>query len=435
MKTLLKNAAIVVMDGKENLKVIERGFLGIKDDTIDYVGEAEPSGYYDTVKDMEGTVLMPGLINAHGHGPMNMLRGVGTGLPLQEWLDIIFKYEAVMTPEDIYAGQLWACYEMIKTGTTTVVEMYDFPWTAGRAIKKSGMKGHICRVGLSFSEDQEIPPNRFDECVDLVKNWSDPTGRVKADFCIHAEYTNKLSFLKKIAKINRELGANVNIHLSETVRENKECLERHGITPAEFFLRAGIFDGRVYAAHCVHLTDNDKKILKDKNVTVVNNPSSNAMLGSGIAEIRDLLDRGINVALGTDGSDSNNNLDMFEEMHVCALVQKAANMNPAVIRAEEVIKMATINGARACGRTDTGAIQTGKKADIIAVSLEGPHMYPTGNIIDLLVYSAQGSDVVMTMVDGNILYENGKCTTIDIDEAKALLGEAVDHLYKDVKLD
>lgn len=423
------------MDSKENLKVIENGFLGVNEDIIDYIGEKEPSEHYDTVKDMKGTVLMPGLVNAHGHGPMNMVRGVGTGLPLQEWLDIIFKYEAVMTPEDIYAGQLWACYEMIKTGTTTVIEMYDFPWTAGRAIKSSGMKGHICRVGLSFSEEPEIPPNRFDECADLVKNWNDPTGRVRADFCIHAEYTNKMSFVKKIAKLNREAGANVNIHLSETERENRECMERHGITPTEFFLRAGILDGRVYAAHCVHLTENDKKILKEKNVTVVNNPSSNAMLGSGIAEIRDLLDRGINVALGTDGSDSNNNLDMFEEMHVCALMQKAVNKNPTAITAEEVIKMATINGARACGRFDTGAIQTGKKADIIAVSLNEPHMFPTGNIIDLLVYSAQGSDVVMTMVDGKILYEDGECKTIDINEAKTLLGEAVDHLFKDVKLD
>jgi len=428
MKTLLKNC--IVLKGHE---VIDNGCIGIYDDVIAYIGDEKGvnSKSYDVIKDLKGNLVMPGLINCHGHGPMTLLRGVGSGLNLQDWLyKAIFPLEDKMTPEDIYNGQIWAIAEMLRFGTTCVAEMYDFPWEAGKALIEAQMKGTICRVGLSLSNFEELPPNRFNECVDLVKNFHDPAGRVKADFCLHSGYLTTKGFIEKIADAMNQFDAGMHVHISETEEEQVTCLDIHGGSPIEYMSSLGVFKHRTYAAHCVWCSNHDFEIIKDLGITMVHNPSSNMKLGSGFARVKYALDNGINVTLGTDGVASNNNLNMIEEMHIASIIHNGYNLDPLTILPQNIIDMATINGAKALGFDDTGVLEIGKKADLCVLNMDSPHMYPVHDVEALICYSAQGSDVVMTMVDGNILYENGEYTTIDIEKAKAAMQESEKRLFE-----
>ena len=423
MKTLFKNC--YVLQGHD----VKFTNLVVDGDKISYIGD-EPMEC-DSVRNMHGALLMPGLVNAHAHGPMTLLRGVGSGLKLQDWLNnAIFPLEAKMTPEDIIAGENWAIIEMLAAGMTTVAEMYDFPWDIGEALKKSGMKANICRVGLSFSDQEEIPPNRFAECLDIVKNFKDPSGKVVADFCLHSEYLTNETIVQKIADANKECKVSVHVHVSETQAETEECKLRHnGLSPIQYFNKVGLLDNNTYAAHCVWVDDADLAIMKEKGVSIVHNPTSNMKLGSGFAPIRKALANGVNVALGTDGVASNNSLSLFKEMSMAAIIHNGHRLDPQSILPSQVVDMATINGAKALGRYDTGILEVGKKADIIAVSLDGPHMYPVIDMLALLCYSVQSSDIKMTMVDGKILYDNGEYTTMDYDKAKFELGKRVKGLF------
>ncbi len=431
MKRLYKNSVIVSSDEKDNPVVLRDCVLCSDGEYIAYIGPQSGAPVCDEEKDMGGSVLMPGLVNVHGHGPMNLLRGAGNGLPLKRWLnEVIFPLEEKMTPDDIYAGELWAAAEMIAGGTTQVAEMYDFPRAAGQALLETGLKGNICRAGLSFSDTEEIPPNRFNECVDFVENWRDSRGRVTADFCVHSEYLTRERIVRDIAKACKQYGAGIHVHISETRSEHEECMVRHGgMTPVEYFNETGLLENRVYAAHCVWVTPGDIRIMSGKNITAVFNPSSNCKLASGFAPVNEIAAAGINLALGTDGCASNNNLNMFEEMHIASLIRKNTGGDPTLCTAAETIRMATVNGARALGRHNTGMLRPGMRADIIAVSLEAPHMYPADDILDLLVYSAQAGDVIMTAVDGDILYERGEYTTIDINIARRLFADAVSRIH------
>ncbi|MDO5331379.1 MAG: amidohydrolase [Bacillota bacterium] len=454
MSTLFKNCRILTRNnGKYN--EIKNGFLGVDKEVIDYISDVAPQKQYDEVKDMKGKLLMPGLVNTHGHSAMTLVRGAGSGLPLDKWLnDIIFPIEARMTPEDIYNGDKIAIMEMLASGTTQVTDMYDFPYAGLLSYADTGMKVNICRVGLCFDpalEAKDWP--RTAECIDLIrcvktgKNFNAElereiketdldlikkavdADRVKADLCLHSEYLTTPKFVDAIVLANKELGARIHMHISETAKEQKDCMDRHeGKTPIQYFNEKGVFDFPVYAAHCVWLTDEDMDIIKDKDFTIVHNPTSNLKLGSGIARIADALDAGINVALGTDGVASNNNLNMFEEMHLAALLQKGEFHNPTLISDAQVIDMATVNGAKALGRPDTGSLEVGKKADIIAIDMEKMHLIPNEDTLALITFAMQGSDVCMTMVDGKILYENGEFTTIDKEKVLYEFNKSVDRL-------
>ena len=423
MKLLLKNC--YVLCGHE----VKYTSLMVDGDKIAYIGDLPE--FYDEAKDMHGCVLMPGLINTHTHMSMTLVRGAGSGLALQDWLNnAIFPIEAKMKPEDIKAGAVWAAAEMLAGGTTSAVDMYDFPRAEAEALSETGMKVSLCRVGLSFSEEAEIPLNRLAECIEFVRNFNDTSGRITAEFCLHSEYLTNEKFVRAIAEANRELHANVNIHVSETKKEHEECKQRHGgLTPIQYFNECGIFENPAYAAHCVWVEDKDLEIMAEKGVSLIHNPSSNMKLGSGFADIKKAKEAGVNVGIGTDGVASNNNLNMFEEMHLAALIANGLHRDAAAIQASDIIDMATINGAKAMGRLDTGILEVGKKADIIAVSLDGPHMIPSFDILPLLVYSAQASDVRMTMVDGKILYDNGEFKTIDLERARYYLDEAIKRIW------
>lgn len=433
MSILFENCDILAWKD-EGFFPVQNGYLGIDGDTIDYVGATRPSAAYDIVRDYSGRLLIPGLINCHCHAAMVLLRGVGSDLPLQEWLfDKVFPIEDRLTAEDIAAGNELAMMEMLATGTTSFSDMYMEPATLVKSNEEIGMKVNLCRVVQSFDPNERGEDNfRARESLEMFKRAHRvQSGRVRADFSIHAEYTCTDAVARYYADQIRDIpGARMHIHLSETEKEQRECIERHGCTPAEWFERMGILDVPTGAAHCVWVTDGDMEILKRHGVSVVHNPTSNMKLGSGFAPIPKLMERGINVALGTDGAASNNNLNMFEEMHLAAILHNGYHRNPLLMKPEEVLKMATVNGARLQGRSDTGAIEIGKKADVVAVDFRNKaHLYPAFEPMSMLVYAAQGSDVSMTMVDGKILYEDGKFATLNPERVMRNARAAVRRLY------
>ncbi len=370
--------------------------------------------------DLAGAIVMPGLVNAHCHAPMTLLRGVGGGLPLKRWLEeAIFPVEAKLTDEDVAAGMTWGAMELLAGGVTCVADMYEHSLAGAAALAETGIKGNVCRPGLAFGDG--TPEGRLEECVDFVRNFGDSNGRLIADMCIHSEYLTNRDFCRALAEANREFKRPLNVHVSETRREHEECISRHGKTPIAYLAETGLLDYGGYAAHCVWCTDDDFKIMAERNVSLVHNPSSNMKLGSGFARICRAVEMGVNVALGTDGPASNDNLDMFEEMHLASLIHKGAALDPTLLPPWEVVEMATVNGAKALGRSDTGEIAVGKAADLCVIALDRPHLKPCVDAANLVVHSAHAGDVLMTIVDGRIVYERSpeqSWTDINHERAK-----------------
>ena len=457
MKILFTNCEILQRNINGKYYSIH-GFLGVDGEYIDYIGENKPSNKYDLEKDMSGKLLMPGLINAHCHTPMTLLRGVGGGQSLQSWLNnCIFPIEAKMTPYDIEVGTRLAVAEMLRGGTTQVSEMYDFPYSSAKVFAETGMKANLCRTGLCFDASLQMKDwPRFNEVIDVAKILSldkpgndelfneincktlpdymkkaAKSGQVKGDLSVHSEYLSTSIFVKEMSKYANTTNYYRQVHASENKQEVEDCLARQGTTPIMYLYNNGFLNGgHTYIAHCVHATDEELEVMKKTGTTLVHNPTSNMKLGSGIARISEALRLGVNVALGTDGCASNNNLDMFEEMHLAALLQSGFNNDPTAASSHQVIDMATINGARALGRPDTGLLEVKYKADVIALDLSSPHLFPNHDIAELIVYSAHASDVCLTMVDGKILYEDGKYTTLDLDKIKQEANKVIEHLFK-----
>lgn len=431
MKTLFRNADILLFEnGIYN--VIKNAYLAVDGDRISYIGKDMPDGKFDTVKDMTGKLLMSGLYNCHNHCPMVLLRGVGSDLPLNEWLfNKVFPIEDKLTAEEIYAGTNLALLEMLACGTVSFSDMYFEPQVTAKAVAESGMKANLTRPVQSFDPNEEPKDSfRIAQSLELYDEWNKAENdRILIDFSIHAEYTCTEKIARAYSEECNKRGGLMHIHLSETVKEHNECKEKYGKTPTQWFNDIGTFDSRAFAAHCVTLEDSDMEIILNKGVNVVHNPSSNMKLGSGFARVQKMLDMGINVALGTDGAASNNNLDMIEEMHLASIIHNGNMQDATVMNADTVIKMATLNGALLQGRNDCGDLKVGNKADIIAISLDKPHLRPVIDEKALVTYSAQSSDVCMTMVDGKILYENGEYTTLDKEKIYYDIEKAVKKLY------
>lgn len=431
MKTLFRNADILLFEnGIYN--VLKGAFLAVDDDRISYIGKDKPEGKFDSVKDMTGKLLMSGFYNCHNHCPMVLLRGVGSDLPLNEWLfNKVFPIEDKLTAEEIYSGTNLALLEMLACGTVSFSDMYFEPQVTAKAVAEAGMKANITRPVQSFDPNEEAKDSfRIAQSIALYDEWNKAENeRILIDFSIHAEYTCTEKIARAYSEECNKRGGLMHIHLSETVKEHNECKEKYGKTPTQWFNDLGAFDSRAFAAHCVTLEDSDMEIILDKGVNVVHNPSSNMKLGSGFARVQKMLDMGINVALGTDGAASNNNLDMMEEMHLASIIHNGYMQDATVMNADTVIKMATLNGALLQGRNDCGELKVGNKADIIAISLDAPHLRPVIDEKALVTYSAQSSDVCMTMVDGKILYENGEYLTLDKEKIYYDIEKAVKKLY------
>ena len=415
MKRLLAHADILAWED-DGFTCRKNGYLGIDGDRIDYIGAEPPRAAYDETKDMAGKLLLPGLVNGHTHTGMSLLRGLGSDLPLQQWLfDTVFPVEDKLTDEDLRIGMELSLLEMLASGTTSFTDMYMSPGYTAQSVLASGMKANLCRPLQSFDPDEDpMTCRRMQEMLALYAEWHGAgAGRIRVDFSIHAEYTCTERMVRAAAQEAHKRSAGMHIHLSETSSEQRACIEKYGLTPAQWFDRLGAFDGRAYAAHGVFLTPEDRALLKARGVTVVHCPESNLKLGSGVADVPAMVREGLPVALGTDGAASNNNLNMMEEMHLCAILHKGVQGDPTLLPRQQVLRMATVNGARLQGRGDTGVLAVGQKADIIAVDMDRPHLVPCIDPLSDLLYCAQGSDVTMTMVDGRILYENGDFLTLD----------------------
>ncbi len=427
---LLSHADVLVNDGV--WRVIKNGYVGIDGDTIRYIGDERPKEKYTSEKNLSGHILMAGLYNLHTHTAMTLLRGLGSDLPLDRWLhEAMFPIEAKLTAPDISVGTRLAMMEMLASGVVSFSDMYDQSRVAVEEVVNAGMKANLNRPILAFDPSEPYEKNfRVRESLEFFRDCNGAGGgRVIADFSIHAEYTSYAELVRRYGEDCKKAGARMHLHLSETKKEHEECKARHGKTPAQWFFDLGVLENPTIAAHCVMVEPQDIEILKEKGVTCVHNPSSNMKLGSGFMPIQTLLDHGVNVAIGTDGAASNNNQNLFEEMHIASIIHNGYTGDPTIMKPNDLLLMATKNGAAAQGRTDGGELAVGKKADFIAVNLDAPHMMPVHDIPALLVYSAQASDVTMTMVNGKILYENGAFLTIDYDKVKFDLAQAMERLF------
>jgi len=423
MNILIKNVDILTCD-KDN-EFIKSGSIGIKDGIIDFVASdgQDISGFKaDRIIEGKHRIAMPGLVNTHTHAAMTLLRNYGNDLALEEWLfDKIFPAEAKLTPDYVYWGTMLGVCEMIKSGTTAFADMYYYMDEVARVVSESGIRANICKAAFKYSPDSESKMKDIrDDCIRYYKEWNNhANGRIKVWVEIHSVYLYDADSLEKAAALAKELNTGIHIHILETQKEVAQSIQMYGMTSVETCEKYGVLDVPVLAAHCVHLSDKDMEIFKKKNVSVAHNPTSNLKLGSGIARVPYMLEKGINVALGTDGTASNNNLDMFEEMNLAALIHKGVNMNPQLVSAGEAIRMATVNGAKAIGfGNETGCIKKGMKADLILLDTDKPHFYPMNDVFASIVYAAKSSDVDTVIVDGKILMENRELKTIDEEKAK-----------------
>lgn len=404
----------------ENLEHQKGYYVGVKDERIAYIGDKAPTENFGEVYNGKGRLLMTGFINAHSHSAMTLMRGYAENLTLSDWLNKrIFPFEAKLNGEAIYNGIMLAAAEMLRFGVVSTTDMYFNAEATARAVEDSGIKMNFSIPATCFDDSgaRELPMyEEVTSSIPLYHNAYD--GRMKIDMSIHGEYTSTEKVVRDMAAITKEAGLNMHLHLSETKDEHETCKQRHGgRTPARYFYDNGVFDSRTTAAHCVHLEDEDFDILKEKGVTVASCPVSNLKLASGFCRAPFMLEKGINVALGTDGVASNNNLNILEEVKLFAMLFKATTGAPTAITPKQALYSATRAGAIAQGRDDCGALKVGNRADLIVFDLGNrPYMQPCHDIINNLVFSALGSDICLTMVDGKVLYKDGIYTTIDFDQ-------------------
>ena len=403
-----------------NDEIIEDCAFGIKDDNI--VGifkiEREKDLYIKAkeVIDAKGCLIMPGLINAHTHAAMVCFRGLADDLPLTDWLNnYIFPAESLNVNEElVYYGTMLACAEMIKSGTTTFCDGYFFENQAFHAVKESGMRAILAQGVIDFpTPDVKNPEKNVKNAENYLMAHKKDCLISPAVFC-HSIYTCSSQTLKESKELSKKHNVFFLIHLSETQGEVQQIREKYGDSPVNYLKKLGVLDENLIANHCIYLEDDEIDILKEYGVKIVHNPESNMKLASGVAPVPDFISKGIPVGLGTDGAASNNNLDMFQEMDTTAKLHKVIRGDPTVINARQVVEMATTGSAEVLGlNKKIGTLEVGKKADIIIVDMNKPHLTPLFNIYSHLVYCVNGTDVKTAIINGKLVLKDRKLKTID----------------------
>jgi len=427
---IFKNISIL----DEDLILKENMYVGIKNDIIDYIGTEEPNNNYGQSYDGNGKVLMCGFFNSHAHTPMTLMRGYGENMSLQDWLaKSVFPFEAKLTGKDVYYGMLLGIAESLRFGIVSTTDMYYFCEDVAKAVLETGVKNNIGRGIVNFSDEDIYNLPGFLETKQLFETYHNAgDGRLKVDVSLHGEYTSNPKTARQLAEYTKQIGANMHIHVSETEFEHEECKKRHnGLTPVQYLNSLNIFDTKSTAAHCVWIEGVDFDILAEKGVTVASCPVSNLKLANGVCNVPLLLKKGVNVAIGTDSVASNNSLNYIEEIKFFAVANKGKQYDPTLITPTQALYAATAAGAKAQDRSDCGKLKMGYKADLVVMDLTKPNMNPIHNLINNIVYSASGSDVLLTMVDGKVLYNNGEYLTLDIEKiiyevrkvTKRILGE------------
>lgn len=400
MNTRFYDARILTMDGTME---IARGEVWVEGNRITYIGPGKGKPpVWDREIDAKGNLIMPGFKNAHTHSAMTFLRSYADDLPLLDWLNKqVFPMEAKLTAEDIYWLSKLAVMEYLTSGITANFDMYFHPEMIAKASVECGFR----TVMVSGLNDFVSSVEELEECYVTYNQYHE-----LVSYCLgfHAEYTTSEELLKGVAALAKKHQAPVFTHNSETQAEVNGCIERHGMTPTAYLDSLGMFEYGGGGYHCVHMTDEDLNIFHDRGMTVVTNPGSNVKLASGIARITDMMDRGINLAIGTDGPASNNCLDMFREMFLVTGLGKIRENDAAAVPADKVLAMAVSGGARAMGLVDCDCLAVGKLADLVMIDLQQPNMQPMNHAVKNLVYSGSKQNVRLTMVNGRVLYEKGK---------------------------
>ncbi|HRW33553.1 MAG TPA: amidohydrolase [Thermotogota bacterium] len=419
MKKLIQGIQIL-----QNEKIINNGYMIIEDDIISEIGEGFCNEEDLSTIDLKNkkVLALPGLINSHTHSGMAALKGAGDDLPFEEWLfNRIVPLEDRLDEELIYLSTMISQMEMARNGITTFVDMYMSLDSITRAVSDFGMRAYICR-GL---QDQAMDDGqRLKKNIDAYeKHHGSSNGRISIGFGPHSPYLCSKNYLRKVSDVTSQLNALMHIHLKESQRESDQYTFRE-------LAEIGLFNTKTIAAHCVYASPEDINVLQEFNVSVAHNPISNLKLANGIAPVDKMIEAGINVCLGTDSVSSNNSLDLFREMLVASLIHKGKTKDPQVIPALTSFKMATVNGAKAFGHKNLGIIEKGKKADIIFIDTENINLIPFKNPISNIVYSGRGSDVVATMVDGQLIYHFGTYPTIDEQEIKKQFMDKFVRLYE-----
>jgi len=414
-RILIDGGTIITMDEDRNGEggIIEDGQILIEGQKIKKISEDrnEEIVKADRVIKARNHIVMPGFINGHTHAGMTMLRSYADDMPLMKWLEeAIWPAEQKLTPDDIYWGSLLAIIEMIRAGITTFADMYFEMDRVAEAVEKSGIRANLSRglIGIDSEADKSLA-----EAEEFIHKWNNKTDRITLALGPHAPYTCPPPFLKDISVLGKKLGVPLHIHLAETRDEVEEIREKYDMMPVEYLDNFGLLSRPIIAAHCVHLTSREIRMLGENKVGVVHNPQSNMKLSSGVSPIIELMEERVPLALGTDGAASNNNLDLFEEMRTAAFLQKIMKKDPTVLPAFDVLNMATRGGAEVLNLPLLGQIKPGFYADIILINRESPHLYPGHNPVADMVYSAYPSDVDTVFVNGQVLMEKKEILTVD----------------------
>jgi len=414
---LVKNGTILTMDNQNS--VIKNGLLGIKGDAIAYIGRGDGKTLKARkVIDAKGGLILPGLVNGHTHAAMTLFRGLADDLPLMEWLNnYIFPAESRMDADFVFTGTLLACAEMIMSGTTTFCDMYLFEDEVARAAKEAGMRALVGEVLYDFDSPNYGPiANGLKYTEALIKKWQgDPLVSIAVE--PHSLFTCSPELLSATNELALKYKVPLIIHVAETASELTEVKSRYGKGPVEHLKSLGLLGPHLIADHCVHLGKKDITLFAENGVKAIHNPESNMKLASGIAPVPDMLKSHVTVGLGTDGCASNNNLDLFAEMDMAAKLHKINTMDTTVMDALTVLRMATIEGAKALGMVElTGSLEKGKKADVIILDTKKPHLTPMYNPYSHLVYAARGNDVTHSIINGRVVMEERKLLTMDLYE-------------------
>ena len=407
MKTLLKNARILKMDDTP----VFIGDILVEDNRIIKISNKPLKEKADIVRDCHNNLILPGFKNAHTHSAMTFLRSKSDGKKLHDWLfDVVFPREEVLTEEDVYHFAKVAFLEYIRNGITACFDQYYYPIMSGKAAEEIGMR--IVLLGTYNGS--------YERVLYLYHFFNDKKeSLVTYQLGLHAEYTSSDVELEMLNRAVHDLKAPFFTHISESKSEVEDCYKRRGMSPVKFLVDYGLFDYGGGCYHCIHFSDEDVRLFKDKGLSVISCPGSNTKLSSGIPPVKKYIDAGLNVALGTDGPASNNCLDMFKEMSLTFSLQNILTGDPTCLDAYTILKMATVNGAIAMGLKDADILEEGKLADLIEIDLSSPNMQPINDVVTNLVYSGNPSNVSMTMINGKILYDNGQF----------FVGEDIENIY------
>ncbi|MDD3410687.1 MAG: amidohydrolase [Eubacteriales bacterium] len=419
-----------VEQNEQHMSFIPEAEVQIDGKRIVYAGAmaGAPRFEADETIDGMGCLAMPGLVNLHTHTPMTLLRGVGSDLTLEHWLhEAIFPLEANWDDDLIKTGTELGMLEMLRFGTTSFCDMYMHTDVMAQAVRDAGMRALLGHGVVDFDEScADLIPG-----VEMAQKWHKSCDdRIRFSLAPHSEGATTPVLIAKVARLAKQMGLTIHVHVSETKLDRDESLQRRGMKPPAYLESLGIFESPVIAAHCVWFDDDDIEIFRRHGAVIVHNPVSNLKLASGVAPVAKMLERSCKVALGTDGVASNNDLNLWEEIKLMPMLQKGTTLDPTVVSPAQTLAAATSVGAKALGYDDLGLLKAGYLADLILVDLHTPQCVPCNDVESNLVYSVQGSDVRLTMVNGSVLYRDGEYPTLDKASVLRRAGEAARELER-----